>query len=64
MEEVMAKLLADIAMFAGHADDNGNRDDIILDRVKSLESLARQYPTRYRDFRWKLESDHLSVKKD
>jgi len=56
MEEVMAKLLAEIAMFAGHADENDNRDDIILDRVKALESLARLYPTRYRDFRWKLEA--------
>jgi len=64
MEEVMAKLLADIAMFAGLADENDNRDNVILDRVRSLESLARLYPTRYRNFRWKLEIDQMPKKED
>lgn len=56
MEEVVAKLLAEIALFAGNADEDGVRDSIILDRVKTLESIARLYPTRYRDFHWKIET--------
>ncbi|MCP4922793.1 MAG: hypothetical protein GY915_02000 [bacterium] len=64
MEEVMAKLLADIAMFAAHADGGDVRDSVILDRVKTLESLAKMFPDRYRDFRWKIENDHTPEKKD
>jgi hypothetical protein len=57
VEEVMKHILAEIAMYAGNVDsDKGEaRDAIILDRVKTLESLARMYPDRYRDCRWSLE---------
>ena len=59
MEEVMKHILAEIAMYAGNVDsDKGeSRDAIILDRVKTLESLARMYPDRYRDCRWSLEKE-------